>query len=275
MIDLFPFLDWTHFVWAALPAIVLLTASAVCALRGLRPWALVLGGLALLCLAFFIGGMWHSLERPPMRTMGETRLWYSFFVILAGLVVYIRWRYVWILSFSGVLASVFMMINILKPEIHNKTMMPALESPYFVPHVISYIFAYALLGAALLVGIYILYRDWQETKGREVAIDREGLLRASDNLVYTGMAFLMIGLLLGCLWAKVAWGTYWGWDPKETWAAITMLSYLLFVHHRLYRPRDYRTSYYLLALSFVCLQICWWGVNLLPSAQGVSIHTYS
>ncbi len=54
-----------------------------------------------------------------------------------------------------------------------------------------------------------------------------------------------------------------------------MLSYLLFVHHRLYRPRDYRTSYYLLALSFVCLQICWWGVNLLPSAQGVSIHTYS
>lgn len=275
MIDLFPFLDWTHFTWVALPAIALLVASALCALKGRRPWAITLGLLALLCLAFFIGGMWHSLERPPMRTMGETRLWYSFFVIIAGVVVYIRWRYVWILSFSGILASVFMIINMLKPEIHNKSMMPALESPYFVPHVISYIFAYALLAAALLIGIYILYQERRKGEQEMSHEQRDELLTVSDNLVYTGMAFLMIGLLLGCIWAKVAWGTYWGWDPKETWAAITMLSYLLFIHHRLYRPRDYRISYYMLALSFVFLQICWWGVNYLPSAQGVSIHTYS
>ncbi len=270
MIDLLPLLDWTHFVWFALPCVLILVASAIASLRHKRGLAIGLGVVALLVLAFFIGGMWHSLERPPLRTMGETRLWYSFFVIVAGLVVYIRWRYVWILSFSGVLSSVFMFINMLKPEIHNKTMMPALESPYFVPHVISYIFAYALLGAALLVGIYVLIRA-----RRDHSLDVRGLIATSDNLVYTGLAFLMIGMFLGCVWAKMAWGTYWGWDPKETWAAVTFLSYLLFVHHRLYRPRDYRMSYLLLALSFLFLQICWYGVNYLPSAQGASIHTYT
>ncbi len=270
MIDMLPLLDWTHFVWFALPTIALLVGSAWASLRHHRGLAIAFGIGALLTLGFFIGGMWHSLERPPMRTMGETRLWYSLFVILAGLIIYIRWRYIWILGFSGVLSTVFMMINIFKPEIHNKTMMPALESPYFIPHVISYIFAYALLAVALLLGIYVIWRG-----RRDRAFDPQPLLTSSDNLVYTGLAFLMIGLLLGCVWAKVAWGTYWGWDPKETWAAITLMSYLLFVHHRIYRPRDYRLSYLLLALSFLFLQICWYGVNYLPSAQGSSIHVYT
>lgn len=269
MIDLLPLLDWTHFLWFAIPSMCLLFGSAFAALRHRRVWALGLGFAALLVFAFFIGGMWHSLERPPLRTMGETRLWYSFFVIVAGLMVYIRWRYVWILGFSGILASVFMFINLFKPEIHNKAMMPALESPYFVPHVISYIFAYALLGAALLVVLYLI---WHERKGKSIDVPR--LLAVSDSLVYTGLGFLMIGLLLGCVWAKDAWGTYWGWDPKETWAAITLLSYLLYIHHRLHRPRAYRISFLLLLVSFFFLQICWYGINYLPAAQGSSSHTY-
>jgi cytochrome c biogenesis protein len=162
-----------------------------------------------------------------------------------------------------------MAINVFKPEIHNKTMMPALESPFFVPHVISYIFAYSLLAAAVLVGIYIIYK-----KRKTHDFDPSGLLYTSDNLVYTGLAFLMTGLLLGAVWAKQAWGTYWGWDPKETWAAITLLSYLLYIHHRLYAPRRFEVSFALLILSFLFLQICWYGVNYLPSAQGSSIHTY-
>lgn len=84
----------------------------------------------------------------------------------------------------------------------------------------------------------------------------------------------MTGLLLGAVWAKQAWGTYWGWDPKETWAAITLLSYLLYIHHRLYAPRKFEVSFALLILSFLFLQICWYGVNYLPAAQGSSIHTY-
>ena len=93
MIDMLPLLDWTSFVYFALPTVVLLAASATLAIMSKRYWAIAVGVAAVLVLALFIGGMWHSLERPPMRTMGETRLWYSLFVIIAGLIVFIRWRY--------------------------------------------------------------------------------------------------------------------------------------------------------------------------------------
>ena len=93
------------------------------------------------CLFQFHCRYWISLERPPMRTMGETRLWYSFFLPLAGIITYGRWKYKWILGFSTILSLVFVCINIFKPEIHNKTLMPALQSPWFTPHVIVYMFA--------------------------------------------------------------------------------------------------------------------------------------
>lgn len=216
-------------------------------------------------MTYFIAGMWVSLGHPPMRTQGETRLLYSFFVLLSGILVYSRWRYRWVLSFSTLLAGDFIIINIVQPQIHSKTMMAALVSPYFVPHVISYMFAYGMLGVSLIMGIYAAYFE----RGK----DHTEILAVMDNLTYTGIGFLMIGLVLGAIWAKAAWGTYWGWDPKETWAAITMAAYLLFLHHRRFHPRDLKTSLWLLVLSFLFLQMCWYGVNYLPSAQS-SIHTY-
>jgi len=175
MIDMLPLLDWTSFVYFALPTVVLLAASATLAIMSKRYWAIAVGVAAVLVLAVFIGGMWHSLERPPMRTMGETRLWYSLFVIIAGLIVFIRWRYGWILSFSGVLSTVFMAINVFKPEIHNKTMMPALESPFFVPHVISYIFAYSLL-AGSSIGRHI----------HHIQKEKDTRLRPVGTTIYVG-----------------------------------------------------------------------------------------
>ena len=66
----------------------------------------------------------------------------------------------------------------------------------------------------------------------------------------------MTGLLLGAIWAKLAWGTYWNWDPKETWAAITVFSYLLYIHHRLHRPRAFAHSLVLLIVSFLFRDLC-------------------
>ncbi|MBQ2589476.1 MAG: cytochrome c biogenesis protein CcsA, partial [Prevotella sp.] len=97
----------------------------------------------------------------------------------------------------------------------------------------------------------------------------------TDNLVYVGLAFLTIGMLFGALWAKEAWGHYWSWDPKETWAAITWLSYLVYVHYRNLPHHRERLALWMLIVSFVLLQMCWWGINYLPSAQGSSVHTYS
>ena len=156
-------ISWEHLIYFAVPALMLSAFAAWCSYRERRALALSLALVGIAVFGVYIALMWHSLERPPMRTMGETRLWYSFFALIAGLIVYLRWRYRWILGFSTILATVFVVINLLKPEIHNKSMMPALESPYFVPHVVSYMFSYAMLGAALLITIYIAVREKKAT----------------------------------------------------------------------------------------------------------------
>ena len=260
-------MTWEYLIWFAGAATLCWVAGAVMALRGQRVGVTtVMSAVGSAIFFSFIVGMWLSLERPPLSTMGETRLWYSFFLSVAGVTVYARWRYKWILSFSTLMSVVFICINLLKPEIHSKSLMPALQSVWFVPHVIVYMFAYAMMGAVTLFAIYLWVRSARvEPQGEELGV--------CDNLVRIGWAFLTLGMVMGALWAKQAWGDYWTWDPKETWAAATWLGYLLYLHLR-QQTRDYNLLFALLIFNFLMLQMCWWGINFLPAAQGVSVHTY-
>ena len=258
---------WSYFIIFAVVSVVLWAIGAWAAWRNRRILAFGATGLGLVIFFSYILIMWITLERPPLRTMGETRLWYSFFLPLAGIIVFSRWQYKWILSFSTLLATVFVCVNIFKPEIHSKTLMPALQSPWFAPHVIVYMMAYALLGAAVVMSVYLLFFK----KGTDT--DKE--MEITDNLAYVGLSFMTLGMLMGALWAKEVWGHYWSWDPKETWAAITWLAYLVYVHYRQYCPRIVRPALWVLIIAFILLQMCWWGINYLPSAQGMSVHTYN
>ena len=150
--------------------------------------------------------------------------------------------------------------------------MPALQSPWFAPHVIVYMFAYAVLGAAAVMALFLLFRKKPLTSHLTPLTSEMDI---TDNLVYVGLAFLTIGMLFGALWAKEAWGHYWSWDPKETWAAITWLAYLVYIHFRQLPRHRNRLALWMLIGSFVLLQMCWWGINYLPSARGSSVHTYS
>ncbi len=261
-------MNWDHFIYFAIGSLVLWIIASVLAMKNSKkivPTLFTIAGLALFFI--FIMGLWQSLERPPLRTMGETRLWYSFFLPVAGIITYQRWGYKWILSFSTILATVFIIVNIVKPDIHNKVLMPALQSPWFAPHVIIYMFSYAILGAVTLVALYYLVRE------KKIS-DKEKIMDMTDNLVYVGTAFITMGMLMGAIWAKAAWGHYWSWDPKETWAAATWVGYLLYIHYRLRRSSTNRNSMYLLIFAFLLLQMTWYGVNYLPSAKS-SVHTYS
>ena len=330
-------MGWDSFIWFALAASTLWTAGAAVSVRsGSRLAAAALTGLGSGIFLTFIAGVWVTLGRPPLRTMGETRLWFSLFLSLTGLVVYLRWRHRWALPFASLMAVVFVCINIFKPEIHTQEMMPALRSPWFVPHVIVYMFAYAVLGLATILAVRLLWLSRPSARQNgdtgvpvvsgtisgtisgDVSADGSGDpdvrngsasparslpddLGLCDSLVRLGWGFLTMGMVMGALWAKQAWGDYWTWDPKETWAAAAWLSYLLYLHLRRQpgqrperhsegqsaprpgRPvsgtartldRDQRRTLLLLIFSFALLQMCWWGVNLLPSAQGFSLHTY-
>ena len=275
-------MDWSFFIYFAITSVLLWAVGAWAAWKSKTGIAYTTTVVGLLVFFAFILSLWVSLERPPLRTMGETRLWYSFFLPLAGIIVYSRWKYKWILSFSTILALVFICVNLFKPEIHSKTLMPALQSPWFAPHVIVYMFAYAVFGVATLIAIYLLlplHNSKSETPQSPQATTQHSSFNTQnstlDNLVYVGLAFMTIGMLFGALWAKEAWGHYWSWDPKETWAAITWFAYLVYIHYRWLPNSNHRLALWMLIVSFVLLQMCWWGINYLPSAQGSSVHTYS
>ena len=268
-------MGWDMFIWFGASAVFLSAVGAVVSMCANDHWsessirylrrrglAISFAASAVLVLGSFIALLWLELGRPPLRTMGETRLWYSFFALFAGLFTYLRWRYRWILSFSTVLATVFILMKILRPEIHDQTLMPALQSPWFIPHVTVYMFSYSFLGCAFLLALVGLFTT------------KNNVMSAADTLVYIGMAFLTFGMLSGALWAKEAWGHYWNWDPKETWALITWLSYMLYIHLRLMGRCSRKTLCLLLIFSFLCLQMCWWGVNYLPTAAD-SVHIYN
>ena len=259
-------MSWDSFVIYAIVSGLCWTTGAFLAFKEHRKSAISISGIGSFVFMVFIIGLWISLERPPMRTMGETRLWYSFFLSIIGIVLYDRCRYPWMLGFSTLMSVVFVCINLFKPEIHSKTLMPALQSPWFVPHVIVYMFSYAMMGAVTLFALYLWFR-----KKPEEATDKE--LAICDHLVRIGWAFLTLGMTMGALWAKEAWGDFWSWDPKETWAFATWLSYLFYLHLRpANKNQDFLFAW--IVFSFILLQMCWWGINFLPSAQGASIHTY-
>jgi ABC-type transport system involved in cytochrome c biogenesis permease subunit len=166
--------------------------------------------------------------------------------------------------FSTVLAGVFIVINIVRPEIHDQTLMPALQSVWFVPHVAIYMFSYALLGCATLLSIVVLMRK------------NHDMDKAIEKLLYAGVAFLTVGMLTGALWAKDAWGAYWSWDAKESWAVATWGLYLIAIHLAPSVMNTPRRRFYhiIILLGFIALQMCWYGINYLPSAE-TSVHTYN
>ena len=160
----------------------------------------------------------------------------------------------------AVIAACFFCVHHFMPILHSDTLVPALQSPWFKPHIIAYMLAYTLMASAAVITLYLLIRS------------KQGSL---DNIVFVGISLITIGMLFGALWAKEAWGHYWSWDPKETWAAITWFSYLVYVHYRQIPTHRPRLALCVLLISFVLLQMCWWGINYLPSAQGSSVHVYS
>ena len=210
-----------------------------------------------------------ELVRDPWLPLVYTGI----YMMLAGAVLMmlraIPWRNGWrqarkhpksAFTITMVIAAAFFCVHHFMPILHSDTLVPALQSPWFKPHIIAYMLAYTLMASAAVIALYLLLRS------------KQGSL---DNLVFVGISLITIGMLFGALWAKEAWGHYWSWDPKETWAAITWFAYLVYVHYRQIPTQRPRLALWVLIISFVLLQMCWWGINYLPSAQGSSVHVYS
>lgn len=254
--------SWDLYIYFLLPTIVALVFSFVFAAKKVvsMPKVLLFAGLAIVVFATFIVLLWSTLSRPPMRTMGETRLLYSLFLMIVGLLVWKKSGFRLVLGFSYLLAIIFMLINLFKPQIHVQELMPALQSIWFVPHVVVYMISYALIGSAFLIAVGVDKRAGNR-------------LFYCDALINYGLALLTMGMVMGALWAKAAWGDYWAWDPKEVWAAITWAFGLIYIHFRKSSPKNEIIAYICVVVMFISFQICWYGINYLPTSVN-SVHTY-
>jgi len=146
--------------------------------------------------------------------------------------------------------------------------MPALQSPWFVPHVFSYMVSYAL--AALAFSIIAVKAFRQHVLKFEDA-ERRG--DAGYQVARLAFPFMTFGLLSGALWAEEAWGRYWSWDPKETWALITWTMYVIYFHCRACSDlKKYQDLVHVLA--FLALLATFILVNILPKLAS-TLHSYA
>jgi ABC-type transport system involved in cytochrome c biogenesis permease subunit len=140
--------------------------------------------------------------------------------------------------------------------------MPALQSGWFVPHVLAYMISYALCTVAFILLIRLL--------GRKA--DRAEIRRAIYQILRTAFPFMTFGLLSGALWAEEAWGQYWSWDAKEVWSLITWGFYLLYFHSR--KSSWPKIADWAHLLAFLALLTTFFMVNLLPKL-GSLLHSYA
>nr|YP_009472470.1 cytochrome c biogenesis protein ccs1 [Bryopsis sp. HV04063]ARO74084.1 cytochrome c biogenesis protein ccs1 [Bryopsis sp. HV04063] len=174
-------------------------------------------------------------------------------------------------------------------------LIPALKSNWLMMHVTVMLMSYAaLISGCLLAITFLIIYNFTKIKINEDSktfllslfpnktvymtltfeTQTTKILQNLDNLSYRiiglGFPFLTIGILSGAVWANEAWGSYWSWDPKETWALITWLIFAIYLHTRLIGGWSGIKSSIIASLGFVVVWICYLGVNLL----GKGLHSY-
>ena len=148
-------------------------------------------------------------------------------------------------------------------------LMPVLASPLLSLHVTVIMMAYALLFFIMLNGITAVFVRFSKSGSP----DYTGRLRdISMLLLYPAVALLTIGIFIGAVWANVSWGTYWSWDPKEVWALITLLVYLIPLHSAFFTEENRPMRFHLYAIfAFLSVLMTYFGVNFLLGGM----HSYA
>ena len=182
-----------------------------------------------------------------------------------------------ILSFGALVASFCLLVALLGGKGAEITpLMPVLQSPLLSIHVMTVMCAYALFALQLLLGIYALFLSRKGAQPNcQSAMSSHQLTRLtalSQLLLYPAIFFLSIGIFLGAVWANVSWGNYWSWDPKESWALITLLVYAVPLHQTSLRVfRNPRFYHLYMIIAFLSVVITYFGVNYLLGGM----HSYA
>jgi cytochrome c-type biogenesis protein CcsB len=206
---------------------------------------------------------WYISGHAPMSNGYESMIFVSWVTLLAGLIFVKRSRYA--LALTAILAALSLLVagmSNMNPEITN--LVPVLKSPWLTIHVAVIMAGYGFLGLASIMGLLNVAVFASLTpsnkKGLEEVIRQ--VTQVNHLTMIVGLYFMTAGVFLGGVWANESWGRYWGWDPKETWALITVLVYAFVAHmHRIPGLRGNFAFNLASFISYSSVMMTYFGVN--------------
>ncbi len=227
-------------------------------------WVLT-GGFVVHCITLVV--RYVESGYAPLTNLHESLSFFAWALVGIFLLVELRYRMAVLGAFACSLALAAMIISGISPKEVNE-LNPMLDSWWLPVHVTlaflgNAIFAVSF-GAAVM---YLLQERMLKSKKFTAFYHRLPSLEALDDLNYKCLSFgfpaMTMGIISGAVWAEAAWGTYWSWDPKQTWALITWFLYAALLHGRLNVGWRGRRAAILAIIAFLCLFFTYLGVNLL------------
>ena len=221
------------------------------------------------------GGVGHA----PLSNLYESVVFFSWTILLIYIVLDLKYRpravgaFVVPFAFLGMTWAQLRLSDAIEP------LVPALQSNWLTYHVVTCFLGYAAFAVACGVSVMYLIKVGKEEKNASgsPAGGIVGLFpnaKVLDDINYKaimiGFPLLSLGIITGAAWANYAWGTYWSWDPKETWSLIVWFIYAAFLHARFTRGWAGRKAAWLSIIGFAATIFCYLGVNLVLSG----LHSY-
>ncbi len=210
----------------------------------------------------------------PLSNMYESLVFFAWTIAGIYLVLEYRYKNKIIGAFASPICFLAIAYASLSPNVSDRIqpLIPALQSNWLIAHVFTCFLGYA--GFALAFGISMMYLFKKRTEDNQ-----EGLLshipefhlldELTHQMIMFGFLFLSIGIITGSVWANSAWGSYWSWDPKETWSLITWFIYATLLHARMMRGWKGTRIAFLSIIGFIAVMFTYFGVNYLPG-----LHSY-
>ena len=208
-----------------------------------------------------------SPGHAPLTNFYESLIFFAWCIALTLIVMKKTFRFPLLTMFASLTALGFMGYASLSTSVDRtiQPLIPALQSNWLHIHVFTCFIAYAAFALSFFSGLFALFPQGAFLPSRETLDD------LNYRSVMVGFPMLTAGILTGAVWAHYAWGSYWSWDPKETWSLITWIVYALFLHARFVRGWQGRRMALLTVIGFMSVIFTYFGVNFILSG----LHSYA
>lgn len=258
-----------------------------------RKFGQVVTGITILGLAIHtaaLGMRWYESYQLghghiPLSNLYESLMSLSWTTVLLYLIVEYRYKSKALGVLIFPLVSLAMAYASLSPNIQDEIepLVPALQSNWLTYHVMTCFLSYSAFAISFGSSITYLFKHKKAQEKAPAGADMSEFfpsMDALDDIIYKtiaiGFLLLTIGIITGAVWANYAWGSYWSWDPKETWSLITWFVFALYLHARVRPSWRGAPSSVIMILAFLCMVTTFLGVSWLAKLFGIpSLHAYA